>query len=84
MNELVAPGPARGEVWPAWLDPVAGHEQGGERPCPIICDDQFNHSRAELVIVPPIARTDRGLVSHVSVNPVEGGLREVSESVRAR
>ncbi len=66
-----------GEVWYAWLDPVEGHEQGGERPCLVISDDRFNHGRANLVVVVPITRTDRGLPFHVRIEPPEGGLTDV-------
>ena len=72
------PEPGRGEVWHARFDPVVGHEQGGERPCLVISDDRFNHSRAQLVVVVPITRTERGLASHVRVVPPEGGLQDVS------
>ena len=72
------PEPGRGEVWHARLDPFVGHEQGGERPCLVISDDRFNHSRAQLVVVVPITRAERGLASHVRVGPPEGGLEDVS------
>jgi mRNA interferase MazF len=73
-----APEPARGEVWYARLDPIVGHEQGGERPCLVVSDDRFNHSRAHLVIVLPITSTERGIASHVRIDPPEGGLKAVS------
>ena len=72
----------KGEIWLARLDPVLGHEQGGERggerPCLIISDDRFNRSRAQLVIVLPITRTDRAIASHVRVEPPDGGLKALS------
>jgi mRNA interferase MazF len=71
------PDPVRGEVWYAHFDPVVGHEQGGERPCLVISDDRFNHSRANLVIVLPITRTSRSIATHVRVDPPEGGLKAV-------
>lgn len=70
--------PRRGEIWLAGLDPTVGHEQGGDRPCLVISDDRFNQSRAGLVIVAPITRTDRGIPSHVRIRPPEGGLTAVS------
>ena len=76
MSTASAPG--RGEIWSARLDPVVGHEQGGERPCLVISDDRFNQSRAELVIVVPMTRTERGIASHVSIDPPEGGLKAAS------
>ena len=61
--------------------------KGGERPCLVISDNRFNHSRANLVVVVPITRTDRGHPSHVRIDPPEGGLNSVSfvqcESVRS-
>ena len=77
MNPPV-PDPARGEIWYARFDPAVGREQGGERPCLVFSDDRFNQCRAQLVIVIPITRTERGLASHVRVTPPEGGLKGVS------
>jgi mRNA interferase MazF len=77
MNPPVSD-PARGEIWRAHFDPIVGREQGGERPCLVLSDDRFNQSRAELTIVLPITRTDRGIASHVRVAPPEGGLKDVS------
>ena len=72
------PEPARGEIWYARLDPIVGHEQGGERPCLVVSDDRFNRSRAHLVIVLPITSSQRGIASHVQIDPPEGGLKAVS------
>ena len=71
-------GPARGEIWYAQFNPIVGREQGGERPCLVVSDDRFNQSRAELVVVLPITRTERGIISHIRVAPPEGGLTDVS------
>lgn len=60
------------------LEPVTGHEQGGERPALIVSNDLLNSSPAELVIVAPITGKDRGIPAHVRVNPPEGGLRKPS------
>ena len=70
--------PGRGEIWYTRLDPVVGNERAGERLCLIISDDRFNHSRAHLVVVLPITRTERGIASHVRVDPPEGGLKAAS------
>ncbi len=78
MSATAASEPVRGEIWYARLDPVVGHEQGGDRPCLVISDDRFNHSRADLVVVAPITRTQRGLRAHVRIDPPEGGLKAVS------
>jgi len=77
----------RGEVWRISLDPVAGHEQAGDRPALIVSDDRLNASAAGLVIVVPLSRTRRDIPSHVEVRAPEGGVRETSyamcEQVRA-
>jgi mRNA interferase MazF len=66
--------PARDEVWIVDLDPAVGHEQGGVRPALVVSHDQFNRSPAGLVIIAPITGTDRGLITHISIDPPEGGL----------
>jgi mRNA interferase MazF len=74
MNERVR----RGEVWFADLDPVRGHEQAGRRPVLVVSSERFNASRAGLVLVVPLTRTDRGIPSHVAIDPPDGGIRERS------
>lgn len=64
----------RGEVWFVDLNPTQGREQSGRRPCLIVSDDRFNRSPADLVIVIPITSKDKGIPSHVEINPPEGGL----------
>lgn len=66
--------PRRGEVWYADLDPVRGHEQGGNRPVLVLSMDEFNAGLAELVVVAPFTKRQRPLRSRVSVEPPEGGL----------
>jgi mRNA interferase MazF len=68
----------RGEIWFVDLAPIRGHEQGGTRPCLIISADLFNHGPADLVIVVPITSRDKGIRSHVRIDPPEGGLRTPS------
>jgi mRNA interferase MazF len=67
--------PARGEVWDADLNPPRGHEQGGTRPVLIVSDDLFNQGPSGLVIVLPISSKDKGVRSHVTAGPIEGGLK---------
>lgn len=69
-----APSPLRGEVWMLNLDPTRGHEQGGTRPALILSVDVFNAGPADLVIVLPITSRSKGVRSHVTVQPPEGGL----------
>ena len=77
----------RGEIWRISLDPVAGHEQAGDRPALIVSDDRLNASAAGLVVVVPLTRTRRNVPSHVEIRPHEGGVRGTSyamcEQVRA-
>ena len=65
----------RGEVWFVDLNPTRGREQSGRRPCLIVSDDRLNRSAADLVIVIPITSRDKGIASHVEINPPEGGLQ---------
>ena len=57
------------------LSPTQGREQSGRRPCLVVSDDRFNRSAADLVIVIPITSKDKGIASHVEINPPEGGLQ---------
>ena len=81
------PEPLRGEVWDLSLDPIVGREQAGFRPALILSVDLFNQGPAELIVVVPVTRTNRGVRWHVPVRPPEGGLAAESfvqcESVRS-
>lgn len=66
--------PSRGDIWWADLDPVRGHEQGGDRPVLIVSTDLFNHGPAMMIITVPLTRTQRTIRSEVPVNPPDGGL----------
>jgi len=72
------PRPSLGEVWSVTFDPVLGHEQGGIRPGLVISNDQFNRMPHTFCILIPLTRTNRGLVSHIPINPPEGGLHHLS------
>jgi mRNA interferase MazF len=50
-------------------------EHGGKRPCVVLSNDEFNQGWAELVIVVPITKEDKGISTHVPITPPEGGLR---------
>jgi len=69
---------SRGEVWYVNLNPTRGHEQAGARPALVVSADNFNHGRANLVIVVPLTTTRRGVPLHVQIDPPEGGVRETS------
>ena len=70
----MAGSPNRGEIWLADLNPVRGHEQAGKRPVLIVSTDTFNHGPAELVLVLPLIRTNRGIPIHIPIRPPEGGV----------
>jgi mRNA interferase MazF len=79
--------PLRGDIWDAELTPTRGHEQSSFRPVLIVSSDRLNASPAELAIVLPLTRRQRGIPTHVPVTPPEGGLADISlilcEQVRA-
>lgn len=70
--------PSRGEIWFVNLDPVAGHEQAGKRPCLIISDDRNNHGPSGLVAILPLTRTRRSNPFHVPIEPPDGGVKSSS------
>lgn len=70
--------PRLGEIWLVSFDPVVGHEQGGIRPGLVISNDLFNRATHTFCMLIPLTRTDRGIVSHVQIDPPEGGLRDRS------
>lgn len=79
--------PARGDIWLADLNPIRGRDQAGMRPCLVVSVNLFNQSPAELVIVIPLTTKTKGIRTHVSLSPPEGGVREQSfikcENVRS-
>src|SRR5690554_2917918 len=44
--------PSRGDIIKLKLDPTAGHEQNGFRPCLVISDQKFNQASGMVVILP--------------------------------
>ncbi len=70
--------PMAGEVWTILVDPVVGREQGGLRPGLILSNDVYNATPHELRIVVPITGTDRGVATHLPIEPPEGGLIKAS------
>jgi mRNA interferase MazF len=70
--------PARGDIWLVNLEPVKGHEQGGQRPAVVISADSFNRSAAGLVIVAPMTTVHKGIPWHIHVAPPDGNVRQMS------
>lgn len=64
----------RGDVWMADFGHGRGHEQSGPRPGLIVSADVFNQGRSGLVIAIPLTTKSKGRVTHVLVQPPEGGL----------
>lgn len=56
------------------LRPTRGREQDGTRPALVLSVDKFNHGPADLVIVVPITKTHRSILTHVFVPKGEAGL----------
>lgn len=68
----------RGEVWLVDFGEPVGREQAGRRPALVVSADALNGGPAGVVIVVPITTRDRGLRSHVEIEPGESGLDDVS------
>jgi mRNA interferase MazF len=68
----------RGDVWIVGFDPVVGHEQGGRLPVLVISTGLLHSIPSRLAIVVPISTRQRGMPSHVSIQPPEGGLVQPS------
>jgi mRNA interferase MazF len=60
------------------LDPTIGREQSGRRPALVISVDNFNKSRADLVVTLPITTKAKGIPYHVLIRTPEGGLTQDS------
>ena len=66
-----------GDVLLADLDPVAGHEQGGQRPVLVVSGPSHNELRSQQLIVAAITSRQRGLPFHIPVG-ADSGLRTPS------
>ena len=70
--------PRRGEIWLVDFGEPIGREQAGRRPAVVVSADRLNDSPAGVVIVVPCTTTNRGLPSHVELDPQRTGLDVVS------
>jgi mRNA interferase MazF len=67
--------PRAGEVWYAYLDPILGHEQGGNRPVVVVSANWFNNATgSKLVVVVPLTTTDKPYPTHVLITASEAQL----------
>lgn len=88
VNESPEMMPQTGEVWYAWLDPIHGHEQGGNRPVVVVSAKWFNAATgSKLVVIVPLTSTEKNYPTHVLVRATEANLRTDSwamcEQIRA-
>jgi mRNA interferase MazF len=67
-----------GDVWLADLNPVAGNEQGGRRPCLVVSVDAYNRLPIHMAIVVPLTSRDRGLAHQPPIARAPSGLDERS------
>jgi mRNA interferase MazF len=77
----------RGDIWLIYLDPTQGKEQRGTRPALVVSDNRLNRSEAGLIIVVPLTSRDKGIDSHVPLDPAQDDVKAASfvacEQVRA-
>lgn len=67
--------PKQGEIWLFDPDPVRGTEIGKKvRPALIISCNVLNAGPAGLSIIVPITSKEKGILSHVRIDPPEGGI----------
>lgn len=66
----------------AWLDPVAGREQGGRRPVVVVSGRGYLRVVDSLFMVVPVTRVDRGWDNHVEVRAGEVSGFAMTEQVR--
>lgn len=71
--------PKQRELWLFNPDPVTGNELGKKpRPALIISNNTFNRGPAEIVIIVPCTTKNKGIPSHIRIDPPNGGLKESS------
>ena len=60
--------PNQGDIIWLNLDPQAGHEQKGHRPVIVVSNNEFHKRIANLVMICPIATTDRNFPTHIRLD----------------
>ena len=67
--------PKQGEIWLFDPDPVKGREIGKKiRPALVVSCNALNGGPSELVILVPCTSKEKGIDSHVRIDPLEGGV----------
>ena len=71
--------PLQGEIWLFDPDPTIGNEIGKKiRPCLIVSSNSWNKIRSGLVIIIPLTSVNKNILTHVRIDPPEGGLNTTS------
>ncbi|HCA9946401.1 TPA: type II toxin-antitoxin system PemK/MazF family toxin [Klebsiella variicola subsp. variicola] len=65
----------RGEIWLVSLDPIAGHEQSGKRPVPIVSKASFNKLTRLPVVVPVTSGGNVARTAGFTVSLEEAGTK---------
>jgi mRNA interferase MazF len=75
MSESPPSIPRAGDVWIAYLDPVVGNEQRGNRPVVVVSANWFNTATGgNLVIAVPITSARKKYETHIFIQPPEAHL----------
>jgi mRNA interferase MazF len=75
MSESTLSIPRAGEVWIAYLNPVVGNEQQGNRPVVIVSANWFNDATGgNLVVAVPITSSRKNYATHVPIQPPEANM----------
>ena len=75
MSESASSIPRAGDVWIAYLDPVVGNEQHGNRPVVIVSANWFNDATGgNLVLAVPITSARKTYATHVPIQVPQANL----------
>ena len=71
--------PLQGEIWLFDPDPVKGNEIGKKvRPALVVSNNLLNKGPSGLVIVVPVTSKNKGIPSHIRIDPPDGGVKQPS------
>lgn len=74
--------PKQKEIWLFDPDPVIGNELGKKkRPALIISNNLINQGPSNLIIIVPCTSKEKGIPSHVHINPPNGGVKSATYAV---